>query len=138
MDNNVSRKLAGAFGGKDPRNARQVHGDRNVGPFSLRVENPPHVFGGIVSQFEDQYAAIAQQAASLINQALINFDSCGSAEESSVRLVVAHFALQMSCFTARDVWWIADDQIEQRFRLMPTLRRHVALPRCANQYPQDQ
>src|SRR5271170_1920649 len=92
VGNNVSQKLAGAFGGKYARDAGQVHRDRNFGPRRLRVENPAHVFGGIVPEFEDEYAAIAQQAASLVNQALINFNSCGPAEEGGVRLVVADFA----------------------------------------------
>jgi hypothetical protein len=67
VDNNVSPKLAGALGGKYARDAGQVHGDREVGPPSLRVEYSAHVFGGIVPQFENHYAAIAQQAASLVN-----------------------------------------------------------------------
>src|SRR5271170_7332137 len=109
MGNNVLRKLAGAFGGQDARDARQVHGDRNVGPRRLRVEYCAHVLRGIVSEFEDQNAAIAEQAARLVNQALVHFHARWSAEQRGVRFVVADFALQLGGFVARDVWRVADD-----------------------------
>src|SRR5580658_2836494 len=54
VGNNVSRKLADAFGCEHARDARQVHGDGDVGPLWLRVENPAHMFRRLVSQFEDQ------------------------------------------------------------------------------------
>ena len=88
--------------------ARSI-GDRNFGPCRLRVENRAHVFRGIVAEFEDQDAAIAQQVARLVNQALVHFDARRSAEERGVWFVVAHFALQLGGFVARDVGRIADD-----------------------------
>jgi hypothetical protein len=47
--NNVSRKLAGAFGGEDSRDARQVHRDSDIGPPMPRIEKLTDVFGGIES-----------------------------------------------------------------------------------------
>ena len=101
--------LAGAFCGEHARDAGKIHRDRNFGPRRLRVENPAHVFRGIVAEFEDEYAAVAQQVASLVNQSLVHFGARGSAEKRGVRFVVAHFTLQLLCFVARDIRWVADD-----------------------------
>jgi hypothetical protein len=107
--NNVSWKLADSFGGEDARDARQVHRDRNVGPGRLRFKNSAHVFRGIVPEFKNQYAAVAKQVARLVNQALVHFDTRRSSEQSGVRFVVAHFALQFVGVIARDVGRIAND-----------------------------
>jgi hypothetical protein len=109
VGNYVSRNLADAFGGEHARDASKIHRDRNFRPPRLRVENPAYMFRGIVSQFKDEYAAVAQQVARLVNQALVHFDARGSAEERRVWFVVADFALQLGYFVARDVWRIAYD-----------------------------
>ena len=75
----------------------------------LRVENRAHVVCGIVAELEDQDAAVAQQVARLFDQSAVNFDAGGSAEERAVRFVVAHFALQLRGFVARNVRRVADD-----------------------------
>ena len=109
MGKNVSRKLADAFGGEHTWDSREVHRDRNLGPLRLCAENCAHVVCGIVAELEDQDASVAQQVARLVNQALVHFDAGGSAEERAVRFVVAHFALQLRGFAARDVRRVAYD-----------------------------
>src|ERR1700733_1548956 len=73
--NYVSRRLARTFGREHAWDASQVHGDRDFGPPRLRGEYCAHVFRGIVSQLEDQEAAVAQQVARLVHQALIQPDA---------------------------------------------------------------
>lgn len=105
--------LAGAFCGEHARDAGKIHRNCNVGPCSLRVENSANVVRGIVAEFEDQDAAITQQLARLVNQALVHFHAGWSAEECGVRFVVAHLTLQSGRVVARNVRWITDDQIEK-------------------------
>ena len=116
METIVWRRLARALGGQNSRDACQIHGDGNVGPTGLLIENSTHVFRGIMPEFEDEDAAVSQQIARLFDQPAVNFDAGAAAEKRLVRFVLANFALQAARFFQRNIRWVADNYIEERFR----------------------
>lgn len=102
-----------ALGGKDARDTGEVVRDADVGPAGLRGENRTDTIGCAVAELKYENARRAKERASLLDEAWVNRDAGGPAEESGCRFVVADFTRERGGFVMGDVRRIAHNQIEE-------------------------